>query len=54
MTDWDYKISDTLVSYISNFAKTGNPNGDGLPVWEAAKSGDGRILVVDDETMEMK
>lgn len=54
MTDWDYKISDTLVSYISNFAKTGNPNGDGLPVWDAAKSGDGRILVVDDETMEMK
>ena len=35
-TDVDYRIAGQLIDYISNFAKTGNPNGDGLPQWEAA------------------
>ncbi len=30
----DYKISETMVGYFSNFIKTGDPNGAGLPVWE--------------------
>ena len=34
-TATDYKISDLLESYWTNFAKTGNPNSDGLPVWPA-------------------
>lgn len=54
MTEWDYKISDILVSCISNFARTGNPNGAGLPVWEPAEKKDGRILVADDRTVEMR
>ncbi len=29
----DYELSDTIVSYITNFAKTGNPNDSGLPKW---------------------
>ena len=29
----DFKISDAMMTYWSNFAKTGNPNGDGLPHW---------------------
>ena len=32
-TDTDKKIGDTMSSYLVNFAKTGNPNGDGLPEW---------------------
>lgn len=30
----DYKLSELMVSYWTNFAKTGNPNGAGLPCWQ--------------------
>jgi para-nitrobenzyl esterase len=29
----DLKTADQVESYFTNFAKTGNPNGTGLPVW---------------------
>lgn len=32
-TDEDKALSDMMTSYWTNFAKTGNPNGDGLPGW---------------------
>lgn len=31
----DYKVSATMVDYFANFVKTGNPNGKGLPQWDA-------------------
>lgn len=30
----DYALSEKMVKYWTNFAKTGNPNGEGLPTWE--------------------
>ncbi|MET3980163.1 para-nitrobenzyl esterase [Mucilaginibacter sp. UYP25] len=35
----DYKVSATMESYFANFIKTGNPNGKGLPKWDANLKG---------------
>ncbi len=31
----DYALSETMLSYWSNFAKNGNPNGGDMPTWDA-------------------
>jgi para-nitrobenzyl esterase len=52
--DWtpdDYQVSKTMQAYFTNFIKTGNPNGTGLPAWPALKPGaGGQVLHLDVQT----
>ena len=43
----DVAMSDLLSSYWVNFAKTGDPNGAGLPLWPAFTSSDQRAMHFD-------
>ena len=40
----DYKLSDIMQQCFVNFATTGDPNGDGLPKWEARTGGNNQLL----------
>jgi para-nitrobenzyl esterase len=41
------KLSDMMSSYWVNFAKTGDPNGPGLPAWPAFAETDQKVMVFD-------
>ena len=48
----DFKVSKDMMSYFANFIKAGNPNGEGLPNWEAAEPKDltPSVMVIDTES----
>jgi para-nitrobenzyl esterase len=50
MSDLDRKIAAQMGGYWTNFAKTGDPNGAGLPAWPAFSNASRQTLVVDDTT----
>jgi len=43
----DLELSDMISSYWVNFAKTGDPNGPGLPEWPAFSEEDQKVMVFD-------
>jgi para-nitrobenzyl esterase len=49
-TDLDRKIADTMSSYWANFARTGNPNGKGLPEWPAVSERPNTTMQIGDTT----
>ena len=51
-TEEDYAISRIFLSYYANFCKTGNPNGEGLPVWTAMNGQNiAPVMQIDVETI---
>lgn len=43
----DYKLSDEIGEYWTNFARTGNPNGDDLPNWPRYEAHNWEVMHLD-------
>ncbi len=46
----DKKLATIMSSYWANFAKTGNPNGKDLPVWDAYNTTSKKVIMLDVQT----
>ena len=56
-TDADYELADMMTAYWTNFAKTGDPNGEGVPEWAPyTEESDKNIQVLDvlEEAVELQ
>lgn len=43
----DTQLSETMLAYWVNFAKTGNPNGNGLPLWPGFSAKENKVILLD-------
>ena len=47
----DHLLSEQMVRYLCNFARTGNPNKSGqLPTWIASGKGQRRVMMLGEQT----
>lgn len=46
----DYALGELMSSYWTNFAKTGNPNGNGLPEWPAFDDKKAMVMMFDEKS----
>jgi para-nitrobenzyl esterase len=54
MEDKDYALSEQMVAYLCNFARTGNPNKGGvLPTWIASDKTQKRVLILGEKDTHM-
>lgn len=42
--DSDYKLQNIMLNYWANFAKSGNPNGEGLPTWNEYQNNGDKVM----------
>ncbi len=49
----DRLLSEQMVQYLTNFAKTGNPNGTGLPAWLPQAKGQSKVLRLGESATHM-
>lgn len=49
-----YDLSRKVVKYWTNFAKFGNPNGEGLPLWDAVTEESGQQMYFNEDIVEMR
>ncbi len=48
-TEADYKLANTMSDYWVNFARKGDPNGEGLPRWQACTPDNPKAMIFDTE-----
>ncbi|WP_017589937.1 carboxylesterase/lipase family protein [Nocardiopsis ganjiahuensis] len=46
-TETDYRLRDRMSAYWVNFARTGDPNGSGLPAWPTVEEAPGLVMEFD-------
>lgn len=49
LTESDYKLSETMGTYWTNFAKYGNPNGEKVPEWPPFSDANPNVMYLDDD-----
>ena len=54
MNEMDFTLSNTMIKYITNFAKTGNPNGSDVPTWNTSTKKENKVMHLGNGIVEMK